>query len=156
MTKGLNVYKIEKSDLGFDLTFGGDMTKAELEKWYKESDRVLTGRHGPFGVIIDMRTLAPLPADAQAVMVRGSRCIKAVVCNAPASSCTMPSRPSSLCDWPDSPGFQSTNAISMLRHTKSGDKKQRTGSGTPSLPRRERLGGKSSRQFMTKASSSIH
>ena len=60
MTKGLNVYKIEKSDLGFDLTFGGDMTKAELEKWYKESDRVLTGRHGPFGVIIDMRTLAPL------------------------------------------------------------------------------------------------
>ena len=71
MTKGLNVYKIEKSDLGFELTFGGDMTKAELEKWYKESDRVLTGRHGPFGVIIDMRTLAPLPADAQAVMVRG-------------------------------------------------------------------------------------
>jgi hypothetical protein len=71
MTKGLNVYKIEKSDLGFDLTFGGDMTKAELEKWYKESDRILTGRHGPFGVIIDMRTLAPLPADAQAVMVRG-------------------------------------------------------------------------------------
>ena len=59
----------------------------------------------------------------------------------------------------ESAGFilahQSTNAISMLRHTKSGDKKQRTGSGTPSLPRRERLGGKSSRQFMTKASSSI-
>ncbi len=65
------MYKIDKTDLGFDLTFGGDITKPELEKWYEESDHLLTGRDGPFGVIIDMRTLAPLPADAQAVMVRG-------------------------------------------------------------------------------------
>jgi hypothetical protein len=65
------VYKIAKTDLGFDLTFGGVMTKAELEKWYEESEQVLTGQHGPFGVIIDMRTLAPLPADAQGVMVKG-------------------------------------------------------------------------------------
>jgi hypothetical protein len=65
------VYKIEKSDLGFHLTFGGDMTKAELEKWYEESEQVLTGQPVPFGVIIDMRTLAPLPAEAQQVMVRG-------------------------------------------------------------------------------------
>ena len=35
------------------------MTKAELEKWYEESEQVLTGQSGPFGVIIDMRTLAP-------------------------------------------------------------------------------------------------
>lgn len=67
------MYKIDKTDLGFDLTFGGDITKPELEKWYEESNHVLTGRHGPFGVIIDMRTLAPLPADAQEVMVRGQK-----------------------------------------------------------------------------------
>jgi hypothetical protein len=65
------VYKIDKTDLGFYLTFAGDMTKAEIEKWYAESVQVLTGRQAPFGVIIDMRTLAPLPVDAQGVMVRG-------------------------------------------------------------------------------------
>jgi hypothetical protein len=65
------VYKIEKNDLGFHLTFGGDMTKAELEKWYEDSEQVLPWQPVPFGVIIDMRTLAPLPAEAQQVMVRG-------------------------------------------------------------------------------------
>lgn len=47
------------------------MTKAELEKWYEESEQALTKAPAPFGVIIDMRTLAPLPAEAQDVMVRG-------------------------------------------------------------------------------------
>ena len=31
------MYKIEKTDLGFQLTFGGDMTEAELQTWYDES-----------------------------------------------------------------------------------------------------------------------
>ena len=65
------MYKIEKTDLGFQLTFGGNMTEAELEAWYKETTWILTGMHHPFGVIIDMRTLAPLPAEAQKVMVKG-------------------------------------------------------------------------------------
>jgi hypothetical protein len=65
------VYKIDRTDLGFELTFGGEVSKPELEKWFEESDQALTGRHGQFGVIIDMRTLAPLSADAQEVMVRG-------------------------------------------------------------------------------------
>ena len=65
------MYKIAKTALGFDLTFGGVMTKAELEKWYEESEQVLSGQYGPFGVIIDMRTLTPLPTEAQAVMVKG-------------------------------------------------------------------------------------
>jgi hypothetical protein len=65
------MYKIAKSDLGFYLTFGGEMTKAELEKWYEESQQALTGPQSPFGVIIDMRTLAPLPIEAQQVMVQG-------------------------------------------------------------------------------------
>ena len=65
------VYKIDKTDLGFQLTFGGDMTEAELQTWYQESACVLAGLHLPFGVIIDMRTLAPLPTGAQTVMVKG-------------------------------------------------------------------------------------
>jgi len=65
------MYKIEKTDLGFYLTFAGDMTKDEIEKWFEDSEQVLTGQQAPFGVIIDMRTLAPLPVEAQGVMVRG-------------------------------------------------------------------------------------
>jgi hypothetical protein len=65
------VYKIDKTDLGFYLTFAGDMTKPELERWYEESEQVLPEQKRSFGVIIDMRTLAPLPAEAQGVMVRG-------------------------------------------------------------------------------------
>lgn len=65
------MYKIEKTDLGFYLTFGGDMTKDEMEKWYEDSEQVLTGQQAPFGVIIDMRTLAPLRVEAQGAMVRG-------------------------------------------------------------------------------------
>jgi hypothetical protein len=65
------VYKIDKTELGFNLTFAGDMTKDEIEKWYTESEQALIGQKSPFGVIIDMRTLAPLPVEAQEVMVRG-------------------------------------------------------------------------------------
>jgi len=65
------MYKIEKSELGFHLTFGGAVTRVELEKWYHESEQLLANRQGQFGVIVDMRTLAPLPADAQEVMVLG-------------------------------------------------------------------------------------
>ena len=65
------MYKIDKTDLGFNLTFAGDMTKDEIEKWYMESEQALIGQQSPFGVIIDMRTLAPLPVEAQEVMVRG-------------------------------------------------------------------------------------
>jgi hypothetical protein len=65
------MYKIEKTDLGFQLTFGGDMTEPELQTWYDESAGVLIGMESPFGVIIDMRTLAPLPIEAQTVMIKG-------------------------------------------------------------------------------------
>jgi hypothetical protein len=65
------MYKIDRTDLGFQLTFGGDMTEAELQTWYQESERVLAGMCLPFGVIIDMRTLAVLPTGAQTVMVKG-------------------------------------------------------------------------------------
>lgn len=69
--KGFAMYKIEKTELGFHLTFGGSITKVELERWYEESKGALRTIPIPFGVIIDMRTLNPLPEDAQSVMVRG-------------------------------------------------------------------------------------
>ena len=65
------MYKIEKNNVGFHLTFGGTMTKDELYHWYAESEAALSAQQGAFGVVVDMRTLSPLPADAQDVMVRG-------------------------------------------------------------------------------------
>jgi hypothetical protein len=65
------MYKIDKTDLGFQLTFGGDITEAELQTWYHDSALVLAGMRLPFGVIIDMRALAPLATGAQTVMVKG-------------------------------------------------------------------------------------
>jgi hypothetical protein len=65
------MYKIEKNATGFFLTFGGMMTKDELDRWYRASKEALFGQLPPFGVIVDMRTLSPLPEDAHEVMVRG-------------------------------------------------------------------------------------
>ena len=66
------MYKIERRTSGYLLTFGGAISKDEMQKWVNESRAALAKETASsFGVIIDMRTLAPLPADAQALMVEG-------------------------------------------------------------------------------------
>jgi len=70
------MYKIEKRPSGFLLTFGGFIEKDEMNRWMEESRTQLTGTRAPFGVVIDMRTLAPLPADAQVTMVEGQKLYK--------------------------------------------------------------------------------
>jgi hypothetical protein len=70
------MYKIEKRKGGLALPFGDTLSKEELVRWFKESEQALTKCRGPFGVIIDMRTLKLLPPDAQAVMVQGQSLYK--------------------------------------------------------------------------------
>jgi hypothetical protein len=70
------MYKIEKRKGGLALTFGDTLSKEELVLWFKESEQALTKCSGPFGVIVDMRTLKLLPPDAQAVMVQGQSLYK--------------------------------------------------------------------------------
>ena len=66
------MYKIERRNSGYLLTFGGAISKDDMQKWVNESRAVLAKETASsFGVIIDMRTLAPLPTDAQALMVEG-------------------------------------------------------------------------------------
>jgi anti-anti-sigma regulatory factor len=65
------MYKIEKKTSGFLLTFGETIDAAEMQRWLTESQKALETVQGPFGVIIDMRTLKPLSSDSQAVMVKG-------------------------------------------------------------------------------------
>jgi len=65
------MYKIERKNGSFTLTFGGRIDKPEMERWVKDSEKELGFCHGAFGVIIDMRTLDPLRPDVQSVMVQG-------------------------------------------------------------------------------------
>lgn len=51
------MYKIEKKDYGFKLTFGGFIAEDEMKKWVEESKTALLTAPKSFGVIVDMRTL---------------------------------------------------------------------------------------------------
>lgn len=70
------MYKIEKEDYGFKLTFGDFIKAEEMMAWVDESKNALAAAPNEFGVFIDMRTLKPLPADTQAHMEEGQRLYK--------------------------------------------------------------------------------
>jgi hypothetical protein len=65
------MYRIDKQPYGFRLTFGGFIQKDEMAKWVADSEKALVNVSGAFGVLVDMRTLKPLPSDAQAEMKIG-------------------------------------------------------------------------------------
>lgn len=67
------MYQIEARPFGFQLTFGGIIDRAEMSKWLDDSRRALGGAPRTFGVVIDMRTLAPLAPDVQSIMVEGQK-----------------------------------------------------------------------------------
>lgn len=52
------------------------MTSAEMHQWCRESEQALATVRPPFGVVVDMRTLAPLMPDAQHVMIQGQQLYK--------------------------------------------------------------------------------
>ena len=65
------MYNIEKTHYDFKLTFGDFMKADEMQKWVADSKKVLENISGEFGVFVDMRTLKPLPQDAQKFMQEG-------------------------------------------------------------------------------------
>lgn len=70
------MFKIEKEDYGYKLTFGDFIKSEEMMAWAEESKKALTAAPKDFGVFIDMRTLKPLPADAQPHMEEGQKLYK--------------------------------------------------------------------------------
>lgn len=70
------MYKIEKRDFGFRLTFGDQIKANEMQQWVEESKEALQPVSGPFGVFVDMRTLKPLPSDAQEQIRAGQKLYK--------------------------------------------------------------------------------
>lgn len=71
------MYKIEKRSSGYILSFSGKMDANEMQRWFNDSQRNLTTEIRPsFGVIIDMRDLQPLSADAKDNMIAGQKLYK--------------------------------------------------------------------------------
>ncbi len=70
------MYKIEKKDYGYRLTFGGFIKEDEMKKWLEESKVILPNGPKSFGVFVDMRTLKPLPPESQKHMNEGQKFYK--------------------------------------------------------------------------------
>lgn len=70
------MYKIERKKSGYVLTFGGLISKEEMNRWVEESRQALASETTPFAVVVDMRTLAPLPPEVQEIMVEGQQLYK--------------------------------------------------------------------------------
>ena len=70
------MYKIEKKDYGYKLTFGDFITEEEMKKWVEESRSTLASSPASFHIFVDMRTLKPLPPEAQAAMQEGQKLYK--------------------------------------------------------------------------------
>ena len=70
------MYKIEKENFGYKLTFKGFIKKDEMLEWVEESKRAVAGAPKDFGVLIDMRELKPLPDDSQLHMQEGQKLYK--------------------------------------------------------------------------------
>jgi hypothetical protein len=71
--KGAFVYKIEKADWGYELTFGGNMPADEVSQWYQDWAETIKDHLGPFSVFVDMRTLIPLSKEAMEPLAEGQR-----------------------------------------------------------------------------------
>jgi hypothetical protein len=70
------VFKIEKKPFGYLITFGGFITKDEMDAWVADAKKILASPPPSFGVFVDMRSLKPLPKDAQASMEAGQKLFK--------------------------------------------------------------------------------
>lgn len=70
------MYQISKKNFGYKLTFSGTISADEMKKWVSESQQTLNSSPQSFGVLVDMRDLKPLEADAQAEMQKGQKLYK--------------------------------------------------------------------------------
>jgi len=70
------MYKIDKADFGVKLVFDGFIEAEEMSRWVADAEKALEGMGSGFGVFVDMRTLKPLNAEAQAQMEIGQKMFK--------------------------------------------------------------------------------
>ena len=70
------MYKIEKKEYGFRISFADFIKADEMKNWVTDSEKALSSTSGKFGVFIDMRELKPLLPDAQEYMQQGQKLYK--------------------------------------------------------------------------------
>lgn len=70
------MYRIEKENFGYRLTFSGFIREDEMLEWVKESEKAVIGAPKDFGVLIDMKDLKPLPEGSQRHMQDGQKIYK--------------------------------------------------------------------------------
>lgn len=70
------MYKIEKTNYGVKLTFGGFIKQEEMAQWYLDSQKIVSALPSKFGVFVDMRQLKPLPHEAELEMQKGQKLYK--------------------------------------------------------------------------------
>ncbi|MEL6556741.1 MAG: hypothetical protein AAFQ94_01065 [Bacteroidota bacterium] len=71
------MYKIEKTDYGYFLTFEGLISRHEMESWYSDSVNALENPPKSFGVMVDLRNLqTPLPIESQSKLEEGQKYYK--------------------------------------------------------------------------------
>jgi hypothetical protein len=70
------MYKIEKTEYGFKLTFSGNLQKEEMERWVSESKEVLEGNNEEFGVFVDLTLARPIDKETTLVMKEGQKLYK--------------------------------------------------------------------------------
>jgi len=70
------MYTLETKNYGLKITFSGFIKVAEMAAWVKESEALVPKLPPKFGVLVDMRSLKPLPADTEAEMQKGQKFYK--------------------------------------------------------------------------------
>ncbi len=70
------MYKIEITNYGIKLTFGGIINQDEMSDWVTESEKVLETISVSFNVFVDMRELKPLSFESQKEMEKGQKLYK--------------------------------------------------------------------------------
>lgn len=71
------MWKISKQSFGFVLTFASPMSAQDMQAWVTESKQVLSEPlPGEWGVVVDMRELSALTAEAQKLMQTGQALYK--------------------------------------------------------------------------------
>ena len=68
--------RTERTSYGFKIRFEGYIEKDELKSWAKEAATILKEQKPGFGVLHDMRGMAPLPVDAGEFMKRNQALAK--------------------------------------------------------------------------------
>lgn len=69
------MYKIERKNFGFKLTFSDFVNSTEINSYIKELKEYLASHNNTFGIMIDMRHMKPLAPDSQQALTDSQKLV---------------------------------------------------------------------------------